>query len=116
MVAKYKIGDRIDNWTIISESINRPNERVKYLCECICEYEHEISIDALESQHSKSCPNCAALIAKARGDKIQGYYITAFNETKSFEDWTKDSRCTVDKTTLRRRLNCGIPFEYAIKL
>jgi len=40
---------------------------------------------------------------------------TAFGETKCFEDWTRDPRCRVHCTTLRRRLKRGMVFEQAIQ-
>jgi hypothetical protein len=40
--------------------------------------------------------------------------VTAFGETKSLSQWSRDSRCKVSKPGLRKRLNNGIDPEIAI--
>lgn len=40
--------------------------------------------------------------------------ITAFDETKSIMEWSKDARCVVSEMTLRKRIKAGIAPEEAI--
>lgn len=41
-------------------------------------------------------------------------FITAFGETKSLSDWTRDRRCKVTMATLQARLHSGVEPERAI--
>ena len=41
-------------------------------------------------------------------------WVTAFGQTRGVEDWARDRRCRVGRTSLRERLRKGMPAEVAI--
>jgi hypothetical protein len=41
-------------------------------------------------------------------------WVTAFGERKGVEAWVRDRRCRVNPSSLRRRLQAGVPAEVAI--
>ena len=52
--------------------------------------------------------------AEQQNNKRRTMYITAFKETKSIEDWLDDSRCSITKSGLRKRLRNWSNAELAI--
>jgi len=80
-------------------------------------YNDNLVIDRKENNEDYCPDNCQWITNQENSKNTRrSHNVTAFGETKCFEDWTRDPRCEVHVTTLRRRLDRGIPFEQALKL
>lgn len=77
-----RIGDKINNWTIISEYIKNKYGKDSYLCECKCGNEGYVEGRALVKELSKSC-GCLRLVDKnIQKERIKEYKKQYFQKNK----------------------------------
>jgi hypothetical protein len=78
-------------------------------------YEIGLLIDRTDNDGDYSPENCKFVtISESNRNKCDNRFVTAFGETKCFQDWIHDPRCRVSHSGLRSRLNRGWPPERAI--
>jgi hypothetical protein len=80
-------------------------------------YGDSLTIDRRDNDCGYSPDNCrwASYQQQAR-NKQKTVILTAFEETKTAEEWGEDPRCTVCAKTLRARLRRGFPEQDAVSL
>lgn len=78
-------------------------------------YNDNLTIERIDVNKDYCPENCKFItkIEQAK-NKTNTLRITAFNETKSLQDWVLDSRCVVSVYTLRARINNNWKSEEAI--
>lgn len=99
------VGDRFGRWTVLRRGRTLNNGHVMAVCVCVCGSECEIRVCTLRSGHSTSC---GCYRAEAVSKRMQKVERTAFAETKSLVEWSRDARCIVSYNTLRGRLGRGM--------
>lgn len=78
-------------------------------------YKEGLWLDRKDNDGEYSPTNCRWVTPNESRDNVRGtMYITAFGETKSAAEWTRDSRCVVKRDTLRQRIKYGYEPELAI--
>lgn len=78
-------------------------------------YSDELVIDRRNNNQNYTPQNCRWITNQENSKNTSRTHLeTAFEETKCFEDWIRDSRCNVHPTTLRRRLKKGMNFQSAL--
>lgn len=78
-------------------------------------YKEKLTIDRINNNGNYSPENCrwTNMYEQCRNRK-SNVIITAFGETKILADWLKDSRCKINFSSLKYRLDRGWPPEKAI--
>lgn len=78
-------------------------------------YGDGMSIDRIDPNGNYSPYNCQWIpLEEQAKNRCRKRLITAFGETKTLSEWTKDSRCRVNRITIHSRLKAGCPAELAI--
>jgi hypothetical protein len=78
-------------------------------------YRENLTIERKDNNGNYSPQNCIWIPFKLQArNKRSNHYVTLFGETKILEDWFKDSRCAVDKSTFYRRIHRGLSEEQAL--
>lgn len=85
---ELRVGEKVNDWTILSERYHDVKGRLAYRCRCVCGKECEVVRGALLARHRVSC-GCLRADTKP---------YTLWGETKTLKEWFKDKRCPV-KTT-----------------
>lgn len=78
-------------------------------------YEKGLWLDRENNAEGYNQNNCRWLTPnESRDNTPRTCRITAFNETKTAAEWSRDPRCKVNRDTLRARIKYGYPGELAI--
>lgn len=79
-------------------------------------YGDSLTIDRIENDEGYSPSNCRWVTRKAQqNNRRVNVFLTAFGETKTMKQWVEDPRCTVNYTSLAKRLKKGATAEEAIE-
>lgn len=79
-------------------------------------YANNLSIDRIDNDRGYDASNCRwATMREQHANKRNNVNVLAWGENKCVQDWVRDPRCDVSETTLRRRINNGVPPEQAMK-
>lgn len=75
----------------------------------------ELTIERLDVNGNYEPHNCSFIpMSEQSENKRSNIRLTAFNETKLMQEWSKDTRCTISQATLSRRVAAGWEHEKAI--
>lgn len=64
--------------------------------------------------HCKECQCASKRVAYEKRPRTDSHIVSAFGETKTVAEWSRDPRCPVGQTGLHARLQKGWPAEFAI--
>jgi hypothetical protein len=79
-------------------------------------YAQGLQIDRIDNDRGYSPGNCQFVTAAENNrNKRNSVKLTAFGETKCLREWSRDSRCVVSRTTLRKRDELGWHTEAAME-
>jgi len=80
-------------------------------------YSDELQIDRIDTNGPYAPWNCRFTTSLVNNNnRRNNYLITAFGETKTIMQWTRDDRCAVRRFGLWRRLQRGLEPELAITM
>jgi hypothetical protein len=80
-------------------------------------FSEELEIDRRDNNRGYSPDNCRWVTALVNMNNTRNTTkVTAFGETKSISEWTRDERCRITKASLTYRLQQGMTPEDAISL
>lgn len=81
-----------------------------WAADCRC----KVSYETLLYRFNAGWPIESAMSTPTNGSKRLPLLLTAFGETKSAKDWSRDARCAVTYRALVKRIRKGVPAETAI--
>ena len=78
-------------------------------------YRIGLQIDRIDNDGPYSPENCRWVSRSTNcSNRVSSRFITAFGETKTLAQWSRDPRCAASKQTVLRRLQAGMPDHEAI--
>jgi len=78
-------------------------------------YREGLTIDRINNNEDYKPKNCRFITnTEQQRNRRNNINITAYGETKTLEEWSRDKRCKVSTTTIKRRILWGINPEGAI--
>ena len=79
------------------------------------DYQAGLWLDREKKDGDYSPSNCRWITPDESRDNVRGTWrLTAFGETKTVAQWSRDPRCKVRRDTLRQRIKYGYAAEQAI--